>query len=280
MNVSAPALTIVAMLLTTIIAILLPIILLIVLYRKTRVNLMSAAMGAASFALFAVIIGSAVNSFLFFDCKPTADFLMSSVVIYTVVRCLLTGALEEAGRLGSWALLNKLGHNSFPAAVGFGIGYAGIESILVTGPTILSNLLAAMALNSTGLEATLESVAPEEQEQLKEALISLAETPATDYLAGGLERLAAMAFAIALSVLMWMIVTKRLPFFMFPVVIVLHAGINVLSCVYTYYDGGVSLWAIELYFVLYTLAACYLTYLLYQKFGRGEPVKKLPKGHA
>ena len=117
--------------------------------------------------------------------------------LYGLFLGLSAGVFEEVGRwLGFTFLLKK--ERGWLDGVAFGIGHGGVEAVVLVGFLNVNNLFYAIAIN-TGMLPLLTAGLPDETAQL--ITRQLAETPAVDFLLGGVERIFAMVIQIALSIL-------------------------------------------------------------------------------
>lgn len=194
------------MVFTLLVSIGLPILMLILLKRRTGRGIRAALVGALCFVVFAGVLEALLHALVL-------PLVIKIPWLYVLYGCLAAGVFEETGRLaGLHFLCKKSGPESTLATgLGYGIGHGGIEAILVAGIGSLANLafvISYFAGESPALQKTAEIMMT---------------TPAFLFWLGGFERVFALVLQIALSVLMWMVVTKRLPFWFYPVAIALHA---------------------------------------------------------
>ena len=192
---------------TIIIAIGLPIGLLIALKGKTGKGLFAALIGAACFFVFALVLEQLLHILVL-------PRIMNIPWLYCVYGCLAAGLFEETGRLVGLSFLCKK-DRSLATGLGYGIGHGGIEAILTAGIASIANLSFILSYNAGTSSAALETTAQ-----------SMKAMPGYYFWLGGIERISAIAVHIALSVLIWMVVTKRLPVIFYIVSIFLHALTN------------------------------------------------------
>jgi uncharacterized membrane protein YhfC len=182
----------------------------IMLYRRLRkplaLNRRDAIAGIAVFALFAMVIERAINGYLLHQNETTAAWL-SNPVAFVIYGALAAGICEEAGRFIAMRLLMKRARekaapaaDSDSTALAYGLGHGGAEAWLVGVMVQVQWIVFAVFENRGELDSHLSNVPDEALMRIHVVLASL--SPAT---AGifALERLAALVFQIALSVLMW-----------------------------------------------------------------------------
>ena len=262
-----PGLSIAWMLVSLFVSFGLPLGLLIVLQRRFRASLMPALAGALIFVAFAMVFESSIGSALLVASPGLQSAVSSGGAAYGLYAGLMAGLFEETGRLCAFLFLTQSarGKNDVSTALSYGVGHGGIESILLVGMTYLSNLMVSISVNQHGVDALLDAsgldaAAREIQRGMIEVLVN---TPSFDFLAGGIERIITIAVHIALSVLVWMAVTRRGSLWMYPLAILLHAALNFPAGLYRF---GIirSAWLIELVVLLIGAGICLLTCRLYR----------------
>ncbi|MEG2832685.1 MAG: YhfC family glutamic-type intramembrane protease [Ruthenibacterium sp.] len=220
-----------------------PITMLVLLKKKTGKGLAAAAVGALCFFVGAMILEQLLHS-LVFSLVPTLRLMPIPYVLYG---CFAAGIFEETARLLGLKLLCRK-DKSAAIGFGYGIGHGGIEAILVVGVLAALNLSAMLGA----------------QELPAAQIAQLNAAPAFVFFMGGVERIFAIALHLALSMLIWMVVVKRLPFYFYFVSILLHALCNAAAALA---QVGVltSLWAVEAYTGIFAVAVCVLVWALYEK---------------
>lgn len=180
-------------------------------YRIKVKRLLPICIGALGFILFALILERILHTavFTFFS------GITSNLLIYALYGCLAAGLFEETARLVGLSYLCKK-HSSLATGIGYGIGHGGIEAILLVGVPMLSQAL--FLFNPT------------------QEIVTVFNSAGVTFLFGGLERIFAMAVQMALSILIWMVVTQRLHIRWYFVSILLHALVNVPAM---FYQGGI-----------------------------------------
>lgn len=258
MNRTVPGLSILFMACSAAIAVFLPLVLFLFLRRKKGAGVAPLLVGAASFLLFALVLESAAHGFVFANDAAHA-FLRSQPWIYALYVGLMAGLFEESGRLVSFYFVLRR-HNSIGDALAYGVGHGGLEAILLVGVTMLNNLVLSIMIRVSGLEHVTAMFS-----QNPAALQGVQALVGTDFilfLAGGLERIIALAFHLAASVLVWMAATGRGPWGLYFLAILFHACLNFPAGLYQF---GLlqNVWLLELLTALLALAACLVTKWIY-----------------
>ena len=207
MTVSAGAIA--AMCFTMILTLALPIGLM--LWLKKRGGKWTAfAIGAGSFFLFALVLEQAVHSIV--RRSTLGPVIQGNVWLYALYGGLMAGLFEETGRLLAFRFL--LRRQTQPVtALSYGAGHGGCEAFLLTGMTMLNNLIL--------LYTPADTLSPE----LAEAARGLADIPAGMFLWAGFERVVAVAAHIGFSILVFAAVRSgKLRLFLLAVL--LHAAVD------------------------------------------------------
>lgn len=113
----------------------------------------------------------------------------------------------------------------------------------------------AVMLN-TGMSGTMTASVTDEmtRKMLEDTLVFLANTPPASFLVSIVERLAAVALHISLSVLVWFAAKDKGRFWLYPLAVILHAVIDVVAVIMV--RNGLNAWNIEI--VLYMITACFI----------------------
>jgi len=182
----------------------------IVLFRRLRKPLelerRDVIAGIAVFALFAMVIERALNGYLLVRNEASAAWL-SNPVAFVIYGALIAGVCEEAGRfIAMRLLLKRASEKSSTAAktdstaLAYGLGHGGAEAWLVGVMVQVQWIVFAVFDNLGELDAHLANVPADAMMRIHVILASLSPVTAGIF---ALERLAALVFQIALSLLMW-----------------------------------------------------------------------------
>lgn len=232
------------------VAVLVPVVLAVLCCRRRRGAWRAVLVGALCFFAGAMVLESLCHQ-LVLSLFPA---LRQTPLLYIVYGCLAAGVFEETARLIGLRLLCRR-DGSAVTGFAYGVGHGGIESILVAGLGAVSNLATMAAINAGQAGEILAAVPEAQQAAVQAQLEQLAQLPAAAFLAGGVERCITMALHIALSMLVWMTVTGRLPKWGYPAAILLHALTDVTAVVYQL--GYItSIWLTEAIIAAVTLAIC------------------------
>ncbi len=248
---SVPVLSIVCAAASAVLALGVPLVLAALCARRQRGALRCVGVGAACFVLAVLVLESAVNALVMGRLFPA---LAQDPAGYVLYGCLASGLFEESARFIGLRVLCRR-QTDVGTGFAYGVGHGGAEAVLVGALGALNNAVTLALLNGGSPEVLLAGVPAEQLPLAQQQLAALAATPALTFLAGGLERMVAMALHIALSVLVWMVVTHRLPAWGLAVSMLLHALVNVPAALY---QVGVlrGIWLTESCVLAATAAVC------------------------
>lgn len=236
----------------------LPIGLGIAVTRKHKGSGQAIMIGAFCFIVSAYVLEQMLHSVVFTVFPNIRD----NVAVFCLYGCLAAGLFEETARyFGLRALCKK---DQSPA-IGFayGVGHGGIEAVLLAGLTMINNLIVMYAINSGNTESLLAGMEGDQLTLAQEQLAQLAAVPATQWLAAGFERVCAIGLHLALSMLVWMVVTRRLPAWGYPLAIGLHALSNLPAMLYQ--AGILTVWPTELGTLVLVVLVALLVRQLYRR---------------
>ena len=231
--------------------------------RGLAVRLRPILAGVAIFILFAMVLERLLHTVVF----SLFPQIQTIPVVYMLYGALAAGVFEEGGRACGFTLLRrkKGADNGLSTAIGYGVGHAGAEAILLVGFGMISNIMVAMALNTPGGTDTLMASVPEASQALATAqLQGLVDAVPASFLIAGFERIVAFALQLSLSVVVWMAVSGRIPKVWIGGAVLLHALSDCGAALYQ--TGAVSMLVAELCTLVVTVAVVVLTIRLYRRF--------------
>ncbi len=181
--------------------------------------------GAAVFIVFALILEQILHSVMI----PIVSGIPALYVIYGA---LAAGFFEETGRLAAYKTVMKKSTDP-RSAVLYGLGHGGCEAALIMGLTMISLCISLSMANSMGFEEFI-AMSSGGSEEVAEA-VRVQMEPLVDYsFANGLlalfERLCAMTFHTALSVIMFGTLRGKMRYY--PICILIHTLADVPSAMY------------------------------------------------
>lgn len=215
--------------------------------------------GAFCFIVAAMVLEQILHSLVL----SLAPDLPQNPLLYTLYGCLAAGLFEETARLLGLRALCK--RDPGPATgFAYGVGHGGIEAVMLVGIGVVNNLIVMYLVNSGQGSTLVEGYTGDTLALAQQQLTAMAEAPSLNYLAAGVERVYSVAFHIALSMLIWMVVTRRLPVWGYGLAVLLHAVVDVPAMLYQ--TGIVTgIWLTEALAVVLTAAIVALVVWLYRR---------------
>lgn len=214
---SVPSSSMACMLIAGILSLAIPIILAVYLKKKYNCDLKPLLVGALTWMVFARILEGFVHQLVLGSSFGTS--IMGNMLIYALYGGVMAAVFEETGRLVAMKTALKPCFGNDKNALMYGTGHGGIESVLLLGFTMVSNLVAAMTINTHQLQPLYDALKTVTEEEAVTALnnyIALTEYPAAMFLVGAVERIFAIALHLALSVLVWKAVKEsKMIYFVF-----------------------------------------------------------------
>lgn len=219
---------------------------------KTRNSMTAVLGGIVGFILFSRILESGVHMFFIIQDNPVSRFINGSTALYTLYGCAMAGIFEEVGRYIMFRFVLK-NEKSPQAAVGYGIGHGGIEVYA----NVVLGLLVTLIFSAVYAKGGTDIIGNRN--------MALIDSAAAFTLPIGVcyvvERVAAMAFHIAASVIVFTSVRQRRLGFLW-LAIVLHAVVDIPAALTQ--RGVLSLGPYEVIFSLLCAGACVIAWRIWK----------------
>lgn len=189
--------------------------------KRTGEKILSFAVGALGFFVFAMVLENILHQFCLVSDNALSRAILASPVLYTLYAAFAAGIFEETARLFCFKVLLKK-HNKSDCAVAYGIGHGGIEVVIIVGMSYFVLLLAVLGVDF-GSEATnAQMIATAGSITLPAAGIAM------------FERLSAMMIQVGLSMLVFASAREKKYFYLYPLAILIHAMIDAPAAMYQY----------------------------------------------
>ena len=255
----------------------LPLLLAILWKIRKKEPFISILTGAAAFLLFAVILEKPIQNVLAFPSAmglpehAVSRFLNAHPVLLALVAGLFPGVFEETGRLIAFKTVLKKRRNR-ETAISYGIGHGGFEVILILGLTYLQYIAYAVMLGTGSFGAVVDQVASQAPQQLAsvETVVKLiAGFSFADLGIAFVERIFAVLFHIGASILVFYACRDKKRFWLYPLAVVLHTGMDFIAGLSIFNVISLSPWALEGIVALFGSLTFFGAYfLLYKKAGK------------
>lgn len=195
--------------LTGILCIVIPLVLLFSFKNRFQVKIQPFLFGATTFVIFAMVLESFAHEFFLGGTNSISQAVLANPFLYALYGGLAAGIFEEMGRVICMTYLMK--NIRKEDAFVYGIGHGFVEAFLVGSFVMVQNIIVGLALNRLGsIENYANQAETAEQVQaLHESLTAMVNTPSAEYLLAGVERLAAFAIQVSLSILIFKAVSRK-----------------------------------------------------------------------
>ena len=234
------------MVISLLIIFLFPVGLIIYFYKKQKISLLAALVGALIFFVFQMATRLPLLNYL--AGLEWFQGIATNLVFITVFLALSAGIFEEVGRFVGFRyfLGNILERKN---GIAYGIGHGGIEAVLLVGFTYINNIAFSMMINSGTFDKIIAELGPVTAEIIRDVLVK---TPSVMFLVGGIERFFSIIIQIALSlIVMYAVRFKKTSFLLYTILI--HTFINIPAVLIT--QQGLSIWVSQLYIFIIAIAA-------------------------
>lgn len=204
-TVTVPTASIACMIISGLLSVAVPVLIAIYLRKKYNCNLKCFLVGALVWIVFAKLLEAAVHYVVLFI-SPAGATIQGNLWIYALYGGLMAGLFEEIGRFVGMKFFLKDCMDNDRNSLMYGTGHGGIEAIILVGLGMLQNIAVSFQINNRALGPSYEvlKTLPEEQGIASlNSLFQLVDTEPYVFLMGMVERIPAIAFHIALSVLVW-----------------------------------------------------------------------------
>lgn len=237
----------------------LPVALALILRKKFKLGLRPFFVGCAVWIIFVMILEKILHTVVLKS--PMGAVIQGNVWRYALYGGLAAGLFEETGRYIAMKTVLKKEHNDDRNAILYGAGHGGIEAFVILGIGMVNNLIYSILYN-TGNISLITAPLDETQQAAFQAVLSqlAAASPAT-FLIAPIERIIAIIFHIALSVIVWMSITRKRAL-LFPLAIFLHFMVDTAAVILS--RQGLGMWLTELIILLMTVPVAWYAYRLFK----------------
>ncbi len=252
MNYTVPTLSIVCMAINVLAGIAIPVALFLVCRKRYRADILPFFIGCAVFIVFALLVEGTINRFIL--SSSVGRTIQSSIWFYGIFSGLMAGLFEETGRYTVYKTVLKKKCGNDRNALMYGAGHGGFEAFYILIFSFVPYIFMAFKLNA-GMADTITSgvTDPTALQTLNATFAALSGTPSAAFLMSIVERIAAVALHISLSVLVWFAAKDGgKHFWFYPLALILHAFIDAVAVIASRYVSNV--W-IDL-FAVYIITAC------------------------
>ena len=241
----------------TALAFIIPIVVAVIWAVKKKESFATILTGAVTFVLFALILEKPIQNVLLFPTQmglqenSISAFVGARPLLLAVLTALFAGVFEETGRFLAFKTVLKNKKNK-ETAISYGIGHGGIEVIIILGLTYAGYVSYAFMMNAGIFDMVVNQVAAQAPDQV-DALNTLADQisglTVRDFLQGygaaAAERVFSVLFHIGASILVFYACRDKGRFWLYPLAILLHTGLDFIAGLYAFKIISIPVWLLE-----------------------------------
>ena len=223
-----PALSVIFIIINLLLGIAIPVGLCIFFRKKYHASLQSFFVGCGVMFLFALVLEQIVHALVLGSGIGTT--ITNNIWLYALYGGLMAGLFEETGRFLAMRLVLKNDHSDAHNALMYGAGHGGFEAMMILTLGMLNNLIYSVMINTGQTQVLLAPLDEATKATLQTAFDTLISTPSWQFVMSPMERIAAIAAQIALSVIVWFAASgKKCRVSLFLLAIAFHAILDAVS---------------------------------------------------
>ncbi len=227
-----------------------PVALLLCCRKKHPAPISTFFLGCGVFFLFALTLEQIVHTVVL--SQPIGERIQGNIWYLALYGGLMAAIFEEGGRYLAMRFVMKKEHGNDNAALLYGAGHGGFEMFSVLSLTMLNNLIYAIMMNTGMTQLFLAPLDDGMREQMNEIFAALSSTSLTIFLISPLERMLALLAQIGLSVFVWMSVTRKGRWYLFPAALAAHFLLDFPAAVINGLDAPIFVTEV----VVFLLSVC------------------------
>lgn len=194
-------------------------------------------------------------------------FLNANPVLLALAVGLFPGSFEETGRLVAFKTVLKKRRNR-ETSISYGIGHGSFEVILISGIAYVQYIAYAVMINTGTFGTVIDQAALQTPEQIGsiEAVVNtLTSFLFIDLGIAFVERIFAVLFHIGASILVFYACKDKKHFWLYPLAIILHTGMDFIAALGLFEVIDLSSWALEGFAAVFGSLVFFSAYLLLYK---------------
>ncbi|MFT5874303.1 MAG: putative membrane protein YhfC [Clostridium sp.] len=199
-----------------------PIILLIYFKKKEHFSIKPVLIGALGYFVFVLVLEAILHNVVI-----SAKIIKVNTITFAIYGALAAGVFEEVGRFIMFKFILKK-NRKWKDGLGYGLGHAGIETILLGGMLYINNLVMSLAVNSGTINELLKKQDDAVVETIKNSLTN-ANLLATSM--GIFERIFAFIIQLALTFVVLYAIREKKNIYLL-VAILIHALVDFAPALY------------------------------------------------
>lgn len=257
-----PVLSIIFMFLSLALSVLLPLALVISYRKKYKADLLTFFVGGGVWFLFAGTLEQILH-YIILQLLPIGKSIAENAIIYALYGGFCAGIFEESGRFIAMKTVLKKKYDNKYNALMYGAGHGGIEAATILGTAMTNNIIYSILINLNKTELLTASLDEASKAIIERQFEQLITTAPSLFVCGAFERISAVIFHIALSVIVFIAVTKRKTL-LFPLAIILHMFMDSSIAIISAKTDFTPV-MLEAYILVFALLTATFSWLLWKK---------------
>lgn len=231
----------------------------IIFWKKYKTSWKAFGLGCAAWFIFAMVLEQILHTIVMGS--PLGASIQNSTVLLAVYGGLAAGLFEETGRFVVMKFFLKKQYDNPRNALMYGAGHGGFEAAFLLGTSMINNLVYSIMINAGQQEMLISALPEEGRASMLAVFQNLINSKPYDFLLGDFERISAIIIHIALSVLVWIAVTKKKTYF-YPLAILVHALVDGLMVIVA--GTGLPILVVELVILAMAVCTAFIAWKLYK----------------
>lgn len=267
-NIHFSSSTIAGFIIAAALCLIIPIGALIIYKRKNKdIPISSFFIGCGTFALFAMILESLLH-------KVMIPIVGDSILFYALYGAFAAGIFEETGRFIVFKTIMKKRTDPRNSIV-YGLGHGGFEAVFLVSLSFFSIACTALMVNAMGADAFVEMTTNPDSatgELIYTQLDAYAQMTLGLTLLSVLERVIAIVFHTAASVIVFAGANVKGKTWLYPLAILIHAALDIPAALYQ--KGAANIVFVYIMMIIFTAITVFIAYKCFGLMQRNAEEKE------
>jgi len=260
-GINVPTLSIVSIGIVIVFAFAIPALLFIFFRNKFGCTKKPFFFACATFFIFAIVLEGIFHTIILANGR--AELLQQKPLLYSLYGGFMAGLFEETGRFLTFKLLLKKNKEDDYTALSYGAGHGGFEAFYLLFVPMITNIFFAFLINSGNTSLITAKLDPEKLTEIEAIFSFLTTSKPYSFLLSIIERFAAIAIHLSLSVIVYFAAKEKKKIYLYPFAILIHMLIDMILAYCSLIKINTLL--IELLVYLMAFISLALAYFIWRK---------------
>jgi len=260
-GINVPTLSIVSIGIVIVFAFAIPALLFIFFRNKFGCTKKPFFFACATFFIFAIVLEGIFHTIILANGR--AELLQQKPLLYSLYGGFMAGLFEETGRFLTFKLLLKKNKEDDYTALSYGAGHGGFEAFYLLFVPMITNIFFAFLINSGNTSLITAKLDPEKLTEIEAIFSFLTTSKPYSFLLSIIERFAAIAIHLSLSVIVYFAAKEKKKTYLYPFAILIHMLIDMILAYCSLIKINTLL--IELLVYLMAFISLALAYFIWRK---------------